>query len=187
LRAGESIGDTAAMSVDIRRITPDDGPDLRAVRLAALADTPSAFGSTFAEEAARSDTGWSERALWASAGVERITLLARQEDRVVGIAGGYREEIGSTEVHLVSVWTAPEARRSGLGQLLVGAVIDWAVETGASSAGLWVTRGNTPAQLLYESMGFRETGEYQPLPSDPCADETRMILHLDRGSPPAPR
>ena len=45
--------------------------------------------------------------------------------------------------------------------------------------GLWVTRGNAPAQLLYESMGFRETGEYQPLPSDPCADEIRMILHLE--------
>jgi ribosomal protein S18 acetylase RimI-like enzyme len=179
LHRGDRIVDTAAMSVDIRRITPDDGPELREVRLAALTDAPSAFGATFAEEAARSDSAWSDRALWASAGVERITLLARQRDGVVGIAGGYREEIGSTEVHLVSVWTAPEARRSGLGRLLVGAVIDWAVETGASSVGLWVTRGNTPAQLLYESMGFRETGEHQPLPSDPCADEIRMTLHLD--------
>jgi ribosomal protein S18 acetylase RimI-like enzyme len=179
LHRGDRIVDTAAMSVDIRRITPDDGPDLRAVRLAALADAPFAFGSIFAEEAERSDTDWSDRARWASAGAERITLLARLGERVVGIAGGYREEIGSTEVHLVSVWTAPEARRSGLGRRLVGAVIDWAVETGASSVGLWVTRGNAPAQRLYESMGFVETGEYQPLPSDPCADEIRMTLQLD--------
>ncbi len=166
------------MPVDIRRITPADGPDLQAVRLAALADTPSAFGSTFAEEAARSDAEWSDRALWASAGIERITLLARLDERTIGIAGGYREEIGSTEVELVSMWTAPEVRRSGVGRLLVGAVIDWAADTGAVSVGLWVTRGNAPAQLLYESMGFRETGEYQPLPSDPCADEIRMILRL---------
>jgi ribosomal protein S18 acetylase RimI-like enzyme len=179
LRAGESIGDTATMSVDIRRITPDDGPDLRALRLAALADAPSAFGSTFAEESLRADDEWSDRARWASAGAERITLLARQEQRVVGIAGGYRDEIQSTEVHRVSKWTAPEVRRAGLGQLLVRSVIDWAADTGASSVGLWVTRGNTPAQLLYESMGFRESGEYQPLPSDPCADEIRMILRLD--------
>ncbi len=74
---------------------------------------------------------------------------------------------------------ARSAAQSGLGRRLVGAVIDWAVETGASSVGLWVTRGNAPAQLLYESMGFRETGEYQPLPSDPCADELRMTLHLE--------
>lgn len=167
------------MNVSIRRITPDDGPDLRAVRLAALADTPSAFGSTFTEEAARTDAEWSDRAQWASAGVERITLLAHRGDRVVGIAGGYREEIQSTEVHLVSMWTAPEVRRCGLGRLLVGAVIDWAADTAAASVGLWVTRGNAPAQLLYESMGFSETGEYQPLPSDPCADEVRMVLHLN--------
>ena len=127
----------------------------------------------------RSDDEWSDRARWASAGVERITFLARQDGRTVGIAGGYREEIGSTEVHLVSMWTAPEVRRSGLGRQLVGAVVDWAVDTGASSVGLWVTRGNAPAQLLYESIGFRETGEHQPLPSDPCADEIRMILSLE--------
>ncbi|HYN31924.1 MAG TPA: GNAT family N-acetyltransferase, partial [Ilumatobacteraceae bacterium] len=115
---------------------------------------------------------------WASAGAERITLLARQGERVVGIAGGYRDEIEPDQVHLVSMWTAPEVRRIGLGRLLVGAVIEWAADTRASSVGLWVTCGNTPAQLLYESIGFRETGEYQALPSDPCADEIRMILRL---------
>jgi ribosomal protein S18 acetylase RimI-like enzyme len=187
LHPGDPIVDTATMSVDIRRISPVDGPALRAVRLAALTDTPSAFGSTYDDEAGRSDAEWSERALWASAGVERITFLARQDGRTVGIAGGYREAIGSTEVHLVSMWTAPESRRSGLGQQLVHAVIDWATETEARSVGLWVTRGNAPAQLLYESMGFRETGEHQPLPSDPCADEIRMILHLDRAPHHPPR
>jgi hypothetical protein len=41
-----------------------------------------------------------------------------------------------------------------------------------------VTRGNAPAHGLYQSMGFRETGGYQPLPSDPCKDEVRMALCL---------
>ena len=43
---------------------------------------------------------------------------------------------------------------------------------------LWVTRGNDPARHLYESMGFVETGDHQPLPSDPCKDEIRMVLAL---------
>jgi hypothetical protein len=46
-------------------------------------------------------------------------------------------------------------------------------------SGLWVTRGNEPAQRLYQSIGFRVTGEHQPLPSDPCKDEVRMVLGLD--------
>lgn len=166
------------MPIDVCRISPADGPELKAVRLAALTGAPSAFGSTYAEEAERADAEWSSRAQLASTGTDRITVLARIDERTVGIAGGYREETRPAQIELVSVWTAPEARRTGAGRLLVRAVIDWAAETEASSVGLWVTRGNSPAQLLYESMGFRETGEYQPLRSDPCADEIRMLLEL---------
>jgi ribosomal protein S18 acetylase RimI-like enzyme len=166
------------MEIDVRRIRPEDGPELAAVRLAALSESPFAFGSTYAAEVERTDDEWSDRARWASSGAERITLLARSVERTIGIAGGYREERQPDQVHLVSMWIAPEARRSGLGQRLVGAVIEWAEVTDASSVGLWVTRGNTPAQLLYESMGFRETGDHQPLPSDPCKDEVRMVLEL---------
>ena len=176
MRGDERIVDNAVVPIDIRRISAADGPELKEIRLAALRDAPSAFGSTYAEEAERSDTEWSERARLASTGLDRITFLARLDARPIGIAGGYREEEQSTEVDLVSMWTAPDVRRTGTGRLLVREVIDWAAQTGASSVGLWVTRGNSPAQLLYESMGFRETGEYQALPSDPCADEIRMRL-----------
>lgn len=57
-------------------------------------------------------------------------------------------------------------------------VLEWAEATGAEYVGLWVTNGNDPAQALYESVGFEKTGEYQPLSSDPCKDETRMMLRL---------
>jgi ribosomal protein S18 acetylase RimI-like enzyme len=142
------------MQIDVRRIQPEDGPELKVARLAALTDSPSAFGATYAEEVQRTDDEWSDRAQWASSGTDRITLLARLEGCVVGIGGGYREHERPDQVDLVSMWIAPEARRAGVGQRLVLAVIDWATETGASSIGLWVTRGNAPAQLLYESMGF---------------------------------
>jgi hypothetical protein len=44
------------------------------------------------------------------------------------------------------------------------------------SVDLWVVRGNDPAQRFYRAMGFRETGDYQLLPSDPCKNEFRMRL-----------
>ena len=49
--------------VSVRRIEPGDAALLRTVRLAALKDAPSAFGSTHAAEAVRSDHEWTERAL----------------------------------------------------------------------------------------------------------------------------
>jgi GNAT superfamily N-acetyltransferase len=170
--------------IAVRRITPDDAPVLRAVRLAALADTPAAFGSTLERELAFDDAEWADRAVAGSAGDERCTFLAWHDDgRVVGIVGGYRLDPAegsptSQAVDLVSMWTDPVVRRAGIGAALVDAVIDWARTGGAARVELWVTRGNDPAQRLYESMGFVVTGDHQPLPSDPCKDEIRMALPL---------
>ena len=61
---------------------------------------------------------------------------------------------------------------------LVGAVLDWAAAAGARTVGLWVTRGNDRALRFYERAGFTVTGDVQPLPSDPCKDEIRMVLQL---------
>ena len=41
------------MDVTIRRVRADEAMALKAVRLAALADAPTAFGSTYADEARR--------------------------------------------------------------------------------------------------------------------------------------
>jgi GNAT superfamily N-acetyltransferase len=171
--------DSEPVEIDVRRIVPTDWTVLKTTRLAALADSPFAFGSTYDEEVTRSDEDWQERAGLAAAGPARSTFLARTGHRVVGLAGGHREEDQPSSVQLVSMWTSREMRRSGAGRLLVSAVVRWATDTNAASVGLWVTRGNEPAQRLYETMGFRVTGDVQPLPSDPCADEIRMLLDLD--------
>ena len=173
----------ASVHIEIRRIEPADATALRSLRLAALADSPLAFGSTYADEAQRSDAEWSARATAASAGDERVMFLALLDDDIVGLAGGYRNERDPTVVELVSMWTAPDARGLGIGRLLVRAVVGWAVASGSRSVGLWVTRGNAPAHRLYESTGFVESGEYRPLPSDPCAEEIRM--HRSAGDRPS--
>ena len=166
------------MGVVVCRVRPGDATVLKEVRLAALLDAPFAFGSTYGAEVTRTDEHWIHRALLASSGRDSAVFLAWLDGRAVGIVGGYRPDPSTDAVELVSMWSAPEARRVGVGRLLVQAVIDWATENGSSSIGLWVTRGNAPAECLYESLGFRTTGEYQPLPSDPCKDELRMQLHL---------
>jgi GNAT superfamily N-acetyltransferase len=164
--------------VDVRRITALDAARLQHVRLAALEEAPMAFGSTYQAEANRPDAEWVERAVAGSHGTGRATFFAELDGEPVGLVGGYRDELSSPMVELVCMWVAPHVRGRRVGALLVDAVTAWAIDTNAASISLWVTRGNTPAERLYESKGFVTTGEVQPLPSDPSRDEARMVLLL---------
>jgi GNAT superfamily N-acetyltransferase len=76
------------------------------------------------------------------------------------------------------MWTQPIVRRTGVGRLLVKAVLDWAWTCGVEAVDLWVTHGNIGAESLYRMMGFVETGDHQPLPSDPRKQELRMSVVL---------
>jgi GNAT superfamily N-acetyltransferase len=166
------------VSLTVRRIRPDEGETLRTHRLAALRDTPSAFGSTYDSEVGRTLAEWTDRARLGADGRDRVTYLALLDRHVVGIVGGFRAAPDRPVVDLVSMWTAPAARRAGVGRALVASVVEWARDTGATAVELWVAHGNEPAQRLYESCGFVETGDVAPLPSDPCRDELRMRLVL---------
>src|SRR3954452_13114927 len=157
------------MTAVVRRIRRDEALALQRIRLAALADAPSAFGSTYAEEAERPNAFWEERARRGAEGEDRVTYLAVLNDDVVGVVGGWSaQEVPVVE--LVSMWVSPTARRSGLARSLALAVVAWARSGSAKAVHLWVTVGKVPARRLYESLGFCDTDDFQPLPSDPCRD-----------------
>lgn len=167
--------------VVVRRVTPADGALLREVRLRALQDTPEAFGSTYDNEVRRPESFWHDRARNASAGNDLYSGLALADGEAVGLIGGFRndEDGHHADIDLVSMWVAPSHRGTGLAAALVEAVLVWARDDAeARVVGLWVTRGNDRAQRFYERLGFVETGDVQPLPSDPCKDEVRMVFGL---------
>ena len=151
---------------------------LEAVRLAALADSPSAFGSSFAAEADQPADFWEARAVAGAAGERSVTFFAEFAGSVVGLVGAHRPDAEERSVELVSMWVSPAQRRAGIAADLVDAVVSWASETGTTTVELWVTRGNDAAVRLYETAGFRSTGDHKPLPSDHCKDELRMRRHV---------
>ena len=161
----------------IRRITKGDVDVYREVSLRALVDSPSAFGSTYAAEAAMPEANWIERVTSAVAGFGRTMVLAFDGEECVGLAGAFDDDYGA-DVQLVSMWVAPSHRGTGVATELVEAVLAWATDEGARNVALWVTHGNDRAQRFYERMGFAVTGDVQPLPSDPCKDELRMMIEL---------
>ena len=160
--------------VTIRRIRPDEAPQLRDLRLRALADAPEAFGSTLAEMLAQPASFWERRVERASHGSEQSLFVAVAADECVGLAGGVIEPERPLTVEVISMWVDPAVRRRGVARRLLQAVVDWGCEQGAAQSVLWVTQTNTAAQALYRAMAFEPTGRTQPLPSHPWLSEMEM-------------
>jgi ribosomal protein S18 acetylase RimI-like enzyme len=153
----------------IAEVTPDDWRLMRDIRLAALREVPSAFGSTYADEAEFTQARWRARITDRAA-----TYLAYLADLTepAGIGGVHVEDDGRAE--LVSMWVRPAARGRSVGEALVEAAAGWARAHDHDALYLWVTGSNDPARRLYERCGFTPTGESQPLPSNPAITEIRM-------------
>lgn len=149
---------------------------MRSVRLRALADAPTAFGTTLAEARELTDDRWRERARGSA--TSRL-FLARLGEQAVGMAGIFDEGDGSAQV--ISVWVAAEHRGRGVARALTAAAVDFAAAAGIARIRLWVTDGNAAARGLYEHLGFSPTGRHQPLPSEPSLEEHEMEI---RAAPP---
>jgi ribosomal protein S18 acetylase RimI-like enzyme len=100
------------------------------------------------------------------AGVER--LMARDDteyllagDPPAGVAGlRYRYGVwwDAEDCNVEDVFVRADARGSGLGRELVSAAIDRARERGCRRLELDTGADNAPAQALYRSLGFFESG-----------------------------
>jgi GNAT superfamily N-acetyltransferase len=168
------------MKPHIRRIRAHEGPRLRALRLRALADAPTAFGSTLAREQAYSDELWRERAAGASAGCDRATFVAEREQQWLGLATGIARADDGQSIGplLVGMFVDAAVRRLGVGAELIEAVASWAKACGGTRMALWVTSGNDPAVALYQRCGFRPTGTTRPLAHTPTLAEREMVREL---------
>jgi GNAT superfamily N-acetyltransferase len=157
----------------VRQITADDWELMRDVRLAALAEAPYAFGSTYAREAAFTEAQWRGRISERS-----VTFFAHDPAdgaTLAGLAGVYVED---STPEVVSMWVRPAFRGHGVGEALIEATAVWAKSRSFPALYLWVTETNAAARRLYTRCGFTPTGDSQPHPSDPSLPEIRMSRPL---------
>ena len=150
---------------------------MRALRLRALADAPTAFGSTLAREAAFPESVWHERASGGAEGGDRATFIAEEDGEWIGLATGLAEDPEDPKLPgpvLVGMFVDRAARRRGVGVALVEAVSDWARQRGAARLSLWVISGNHAGIALYTRCGFRLMGETKPLDREPAMTERAM-------------
>ncbi len=157
--------------VDVRRLDPSSWTVYREVRLAALAESPGAFGSTLEQASGRTEEEW-RACLY-----DRVNFVAFDRDRPVGLVSG----IAGPEPHvaeLISMWVAPEHRRQSVGESLVREVAAWARDEGYRELRLTVVDDNGGARAFYERAGFTPTGATHPYPNHPQRWELELVLPL---------
>jgi GNAT superfamily N-acetyltransferase len=155
--------------VAVRRLAPDDWAIQRDLRLAALAEAPSAFLTTLAQAQKYPEQLWRDRI------ADNPHFLADVDGQPSGMAVG-RLVDGRPEV--VGVWVRPAARGSGAIEALLDAVSAWAAGCGHGQLGLWVVDGNVRAERAYARYGFTRTGRTQPVPRRPDDVELEMVRRL---------
>jgi len=101
------------------------------------------------------------------------------DGKEIGLLGVTRERaMPSQERYLEYLWVAPGFRRSGVGSMLLRAVLDRLRDSGVHTVWLYILDGNQAAMRLYQSFGFQTTNERQLLPDHPAGSEERMKLRL---------
>ena len=142
-----------------------------------LRESPTAFGSTYADESQLSDAQWLDRVAQFS-GVQSVGYLAMDAQTACGIVRATFDDQDSTIAWVESMWVAPQCRRTGIGRLLIGEVLAWARARGLRALKLSVTHSNEPAILFYRSLGFCSTGKTEPHPRETALLECEMLLTL---------
>jgi GNAT superfamily N-acetyltransferase len=145
---------------ETRLIGPDDWQHWRTVRLRALADAPSAFGSTWERESAFEEGDWREGL---TDDGPRVLVSAGGE--LAAIGGGFLDEEaipGATTLHVIAMWTDPAWRGRGLAARVLTALVEWAAPRGLTLV-LDVAIDNVAARRAYEAFGFTSTGRQRPL------------------------
>jgi hypothetical protein len=126
--------------VRVRHISADESPLLRALRLTALLDAPTAFGSTWAREHAFPESLWRQHAADGAAGIDRVTFIAEAGPEWIGLATGLAYD--------------PEGGR--------GPCWSGCSSQGPTGAGGCVTSTNQPGLRLYQRCGCVPTGATRP-------------------------
>lgn len=84
------------------------------------------------------------------------------------------------QAELGNVAVSPEARRRGLGRMLVQAALSRVYRRGARECFLEVRESNQVARRLYESLGFTAIGRRRRYYSSPVEDALVMRAGLNR-------
>jgi RimJ/RimL family protein N-acetyltransferase len=169
--------------MNIRRLHPADAWSFQTLRLAALRETPSAFGSSYEEE---KDFPVSTIEARLAAKPDRGVFGAFENSELVGFVALDRESMHKLahKALIGGMYVSPQARGRGLGRALMLEALSLARSViEIRQVNLIVNAGNSGALRLYASLGFEAFG-HEPdalLIDGELHDEMHMCLRFKAG------
>lgn len=179
--------------ISVRRLGEDDWQEYRAVRLAALSESPEAFVASLSDEEDFDEQLWRERMnrserLLAERGGEALGVVSIGRAGAKPAAASDDEEAGLPEAEvsvtadvsddidesaeardvskageLFGLWVRPEARGTGVATQLVNNGARVARENGDEHLVYWVGSDNGRAVAFASGIGFRPTDLRRPM------------------------
>ncbi|MBE9006814.1 GNAT family N-acetyltransferase [Fortiea sp. LEGE XX443] len=147
--------------MEIRFLNSQDAVVYRELRLQALRESPTAFGSSYEQESLLSLTDFAARLRLHNDSANGIFGAFGNRNRLIGMLGFSRES-RLKRAHIASLWSMyvlPEFRRRGVGATLLDEALSHAQRLdGLRQIILTVTTNNLAAYSLYKSRGFERFG-----------------------------
>ncbi len=111
----------------------------------------------------------------------RIALIARRDGPEPELLGFLIARNVAPEWELENIVVAPEVRGKGIGTRLIEELQTRAKQTNSDSVFLEVRESNTAARVLYEKLGFEQSGRRKSYYANPLEDAVlyRKTLHTD--------
>jgi GNAT superfamily N-acetyltransferase len=162
----------------VRQVRASDLDEIRALRLASLRLAPEAFFASYAHESEQPRSFWEARVTSNAAGTNTVSYLAFLDGRGAGSVVGARGS-SADAAHLYAMWVEPFARRRGVGEALVDAVVGWARRAGCGRLLLEVLEGNDGAERLYRRCGFTFVSARPLEGRSPPVQERTFVRLLD--------
>lgn len=170
-------------SLVITKFKPREWKKYREIRLEALKNTPTAFGSSYTEELEKPGAKWKDRLKESETNNLSSTFFAILDGNPIGMMTIFREDKEKTKhkANLVGVYVKKEYRGKGVSAKLLEKTISWCKsKEDIKKIQLGVNTKNIPAIRFYQKNGFEITGTMkQELQVDGIYyDEHIMELYL---------
>lgn len=148
-------------NISIISLHPTRWQEFKQLRLEALQQDASAFGSSFDEEIIYTGDVWEKRISTSFNQEGFMMFCAESEGKLVGMMGsGWSQRINTKHIATIySVYVTASMRGKGVGSQLLEAILsNLATIPNIEKVNLTVTLDQSSAIALYEKFGFRRIG-----------------------------